>query len=539
MNIFSVSEDVKEKLNTKEKIQFPIFVKMCYALFLLYFVIAIVLILLKNYIGSASVIAGTIFFGITLNSLKKGKIRSATWSALVGLVFGQIICMYLLDIGNNPYGIYRMAAFSVFLSLAQFLLSTRIREIIIFQVISVILLAGKIVLMIPIITPDQIGSFYASASVSFLVMIVSTILIILNYKMMGSLTAQVIKEKESVQDAFTQVADVVNESKKGLETGTVLSEKATSANTEVANIHTTFKDLKASSVNLLESATNITDAFIQMEKDAGVMKEDTASQNAAISESSAALTEIAANLSNMNEITSQRSKNMNSLITSLANQKRIIQEALNAVNDVKNSSADISDFVHTVEEIANQTGLLAMNASIEAAHAGSQGKGFAVIAQEIRKLSEETSKNSTHIAEVLTGNEKTVEKAADAVNSFASQVDQNTQELQETMQSLEGILMGISEMNIGTRSVMNSLQDIVQTSKRNGEVVEGVSSKISEQKEGMGGIKDFIEELEESIIKTDMKIDNIQELLTEIKTTSDQNVEMSDFVTKALENINI
>ena len=539
LKLTTLTEELKEKLNDKEKVQFPFFVKMCFSLFFLYFVIAIVLVALKVYTGAASVGAGTVFFFLTLYLLQKGKMQTATWMATIGLLFGQVICMHILDIGGNPYGVYRMAAYSVFLSLAQFLISSRIREIIIFQIASIALLTLKVVMIIPQIAPADMSTFKAAVPVTYLVMVVSTVILIINYKMIASMNARVIEEKENVSNAFSQIAEVVNESKQGLETGAVLSQKATNATEEVAIIHNTVVELKASSVQLSAAATNISESFEEMEKEAMKMQEDTSNQNNAISESSAALTQIAANLSNINEITSQRSKNMNTLITSLNSQKAIIQEALSAVNDVKASSNDITSFVHTVEEIANQTGLLAMNASIEAAHAGAQGKGFAVIAQEIRKLSEETSKNSTHIAEVLTSNEKTVEKAAGAVTSFATQVDQNTRELQETMQSLEGILMGISEMNVGTRSVMNSLQEIVETSKNNEEAVEGVSSKITIQKGAMGDIKAFINVLEGSITETDKQIESVQILLNDIKNTSDENVEMSVAVSKSLENINV
>ncbi len=539
LKLTTLTEEIASKLSEKEKVQFPFFIKMCFALFFLYIVVAIVLVVLKTYIGAASVGAGTIFFFFTISLLRNGKMQLATWSATIGLLFAQVICMYILDVGGNPYGVYRMAAYSVFLSLAQFLLCSRIREIIIFQIASVILLTVRVVLLLPKIAPADTATFFAAVPVTYLVMIVSTVILIINFKMIGTMNDKLVKEKEHVNSAFNQIEEVVNESKQGLETGAVLSQKAATATEEVANIHNTVEDLRASSVQLSAAAANITQAFVEIEKDAVKMQKDTSNQNSAISESSAALTEIAANLSNINEITSQRSSNMNTLISSLNGQKEIIQEALSAVNDVKSSSNDISSFVHTVEEIANQTGLLAMNASIEAAHAGSQGKGFAVIAQEIRKLSEETSKNSTHIAEVLTSNEKTVEKAASAVTSFATLVDHNTQELQDTMQSLEGILMGISEMNIGTRSVMNSLQEIVETSKHNEEAVEGVSSKITVQKEEVSGIEEFIKVLESSIVETDTKIQSVQILLTDIKNTSDENIEMSVAVSKSLESINV
>ena len=88
---------------------------------------------------------------------------------------------------------------------------------------------------------------------------------------------------------------------------------------------------------------------------------------------------------------------MDKLVHNLDSQMLLLQKLVDDVGLVKESSVKVSAFVDAVNQIAAQTGLLAMNASIEAAHAGTLGKGFSVIAQEIRKLSEETSKNAQKV----------------------------------------------------------------------------------------------------------------------------------------------
>ena len=539
-NKFStIPQEIEATLTQREKVLFPFFKKMNIMFFIFFTIITAVLCVIKQFIPVGGMLAGTVVFIFSLKFLYKGKMRIATWFATAGLFFAQFVCILFIDSGANPYVVYRMLAFAMFISLAQFLISTKLKEILFFQAATFLLAAFELFTLIPVISPEDKMTFYTSSVVVASAFAMSLSLLITNFNMITNFTTLLINEKLSINKAFSEISEIVRESKKGLETGQFLSENATTASTEAVSIQETFVDLKNASNQLSETAFSMTESFMVMAENAVEMKDNTASQNNAISESSAALTQIAANLSNINEITAQRSKNMNSLITSLGSQKTVIQEALTAVNDVKSSSSDISSFVTTVEEIANQTGLLAMNASIEAAHAGAQGKGFAVIAQEIRKLSEETSKNSTHIAEVLLTNEKTVEKAAESVTSFANQVDQNTHELQETMQSLEGILMGISEMNIGTRSVMNSLQEIVETSKHNETVVEDVSTKITEQKEIMSGVKEFIQTLENSVNKTETQIQSIQNVLNIISETSDKNIAMAETVNASLEAMNL
>lgn len=85
---------------------------------------------------------------------------------------------------------------------------------------------------------------------------------------------------------------------------------------------------------------------------------------------------------------------MKHMMSTLDAEKKLIRQIVEEVALVKESSDGISTFIKTVDSIAQQTGVLAMNASIEASHAGEKGKGFSVIAQEIRKLSDQTTSNA-------------------------------------------------------------------------------------------------------------------------------------------------
>ncbi len=539
MNLYKVqaSDEIQATFTDKEKIQLPFFMKVSLSLVVAFLATTAVFLFTRPLYEGLIMFFGSFFFVFSFMCLKKGQIKKGVLTASIALVFAQIAQLFLLNTETDPMAIYKMGIFLIFFFVAKVLLSTSLKDILIYAAISLVLFAIKYSVLLRNVPQANISSYLVFLFSGTLVVLLTILFIILYYNNVSKLSNLAVTEKEHLFEAYEKVHIVVNEANKGLESGKILSTKTSVVTESIQNITDMFHNLQESSLNIANATTAILEYFSQIENDSITMKNETNAQNNAISESSAALTEIAANISNVNTIATQRSANMNELLKSLSAQKTVIQSAISAVNNVKTSSSSIGEFVHTVEEIANQTNLLAMNASIEAAHAGNAGRGFAVIAQEIRKLSEETAKNATQIADVLNSNEKTVDIASDAVHSFAEQVDTNTVELEQTIQSLEGILMGISEMNIGTRSVMNSLQEIVDGSKNTGVLVENVSESISNQKQSIIDIAESTKIFDTSFSESTNNIALIKDALHEIKSIADNNIKTSENVSNSLENI--
>jgi len=110
------------------------------------------------------------------------------------------------------------------------------------------------------------------------------------------------------------------------------------------------------------------------------------------------------------------------------------------VQEMGDRSQQIGMIVETIEDIASQTNLLALNAAIEAARAGEHGKGFAVVADEVRKLAERSSSATKEIGNLIQGIQTTVAEAVDAMKAGESEVEKGVTSAQEAGQSLEDIL---------------------------------------------------------------------------------------------------
>ncbi|MFA5073244.1 MAG: methyl-accepting chemotaxis protein [Nitrospirota bacterium] len=117
-----------------------------------------------------------------------------------------------------------------------------------------------------------------------------------------------------------------------------------------------------------------------------------------------------------------------------------VKETAITIEELGKSSAQIGEIVAVINGIADQTNLLALNAAIEAARAGEQGRGFAVVADEVKKLAERTSQATKDIAERISGIQKTAEGSVAAIKRGSNEVENGVGLAHEASKSLDSIV---------------------------------------------------------------------------------------------------
>ncbi|WP_199883799.1 methyl-accepting chemotaxis protein [Anaerosinus massiliensis] len=170
-----------------------------------------------------------------------------------------------------------------------------------------------------------------------------------------------------------------------------------------------------------------------------------------------------------------------------------------AVTELAKGSQEISDIVQLISNIAGQTNLLALNAAIEAARAGEQGRGFAVVADEVRKLAEESNQSSQQIAELVKRNQIDMEKAVaaskagtegiyvgiEAVHSADETFKNIVQVIGDLSQEISAISESIEMMAFGSGAMLDSIGQIEKATKTNAAEAQTVSATTQEQSAAM------------------------------------------------------
>ena len=281
--------------------------------------------------------------------------------------------------------------------------------------------------------------------------------------------------------AITSLKNLIFEVKDASGNTVNISERVISSANETSDNVSSILDQIESVKNLfsnLSGAVNVTSESVEdITANINELAAKINDQSSAVTQTSTALEELSATINNVNNIANSNLAESKQLTMVTAQGGEKIEETKNIVEDIERHAADMYEILEIINNIASQTNLLAMNASIEAAHAGEYGKGFSVVADEIRKLAESTSDNSNKISSLLGMINEKIAVASNISTESQSSFSDIDVSLQKFINGFTEIAYNMNEMSAGTGELNQAASNLANITK----TIESSASDINKR----------------------------------------------------------
>jgi methyl-accepting chemotaxis protein len=179
-------------------------------------------------------------------------------------------------------------------------------------------------------------------------------------------------------------------------------------------------------------------------------------------------------------------------------------EVVNSVKELEEKSRMIGDIVDTITNIAKQTNLLALNAAIEAARAGEHGRGFAVVADEVRLLAEQSAEAANNIATIINDVQKSTQITIEKTNISAESFAQQEEMIQATNTLFEMIDNETTDVTLSIEEIEQFLKHLYEALNKVSESVQNMTSSAEELAANTQEITATIED-QESVVELILK----------------------------------
>lgn len=296
-----------------------------------------------------------------------------------------------------------------------------------------------------------------------------------------------------------------------------VSELGTLFNAFMDKLHDLIFSVRRSTDEVATATSQISSTAMELATGAEEQNGQADTVAASAQEMAAAIIENAKNATSTTQISQQTSTKAQEGITVINETHQRMQQIVTStdntgsiIDSLSHRAGQIGEIIQVIDDIADQTNLLALNAAIEAARAGEQGKGFAVVADEVRKLAERTSTATKEISETIHAIINDTKDAATAMHDAKGVVTDGLEITQKTRTVLDDIISSVEQSVIMVEQIATATEQQSSSSEEISKNIEGISSVTKQT-------ADVSEELAKTASLLHSQTDSLKQLVSQFK----------------------
>jgi methyl-accepting chemotaxis protein len=477
-----------------------------------------------------------LFCAAVLGLLAAGRYRTASSIFLYGLFVAMFVAIKF-DAYVNVYETYVFGTLGCFLLVVAALIAGRASQAIVLGILN--LAAIEALYWIDSYPKD---GFVVSALaiqnlvVSSLMTAVSAIVAAYLVRMTGELIAEVERDAMAAESSLEELNRAMGKAQTSSQRiGENLSASASRSAGAVSSLRTKAAEIARGMDELEEALSHSSKANTTAVSGQEEVKRALGAYSDEVARASSAIEEMAAAASSLSHQASQKKEAVHGLVETSRTGEAVLAGLSQSIGQIKDSAKRVMELSAIIGDVADRTNLLGMNASIEAAHAGAAGKGFTVVADQIRGLSVEVGKSARVISDTLKEAQTAIESAAGRNDEALGSFRRISEGINGVSHMIEELLASIQEMSAGSNDLMASLGSVAELTRSTDIAVQRSSEGIVESSRGMEAVASVASRVRGETAEMASRFDGMQRDAEDVKRLGGENLDTVQSLRESLE----